>query len=883
MNNPNPHIWGKTLRLDKNNDQAGDVYYPLIGHMLDTATVAGILWDNWLRRGLKEIISTHLGSKVKNFIQLAAGLHDLGKCSPIFQGQMVAQEQRRRPDVQSLLESEGFEFPNIKDSKAYRLKKLHRHEKIGLYSLTQTTTRTRELATDCWLEMVLLGHHGSYDLSYGNRRNPHEPLLQALLTKTWIEEQKTLLLSVEAAVNVTTIDALNKTDMPHEVIILISGLIILADRIASNDDSVNDAYHKLQNSELSTEKPAEWLTTRVDFLESITKREVGFSSDLDYSDILGSYSPRGIQNNYPKERGLWLCMAPTGAGKTEAALLRHHEHKERLTLLLPTLSTTNAMMGRLTKTFENKDITTAVLGHSLAYLEDFYNNRNLDEIDREDKDDCGLTPTKFSGVNGAKLSAAVNIATIDQLLMGAFPIKWTPLRWVLLANTHVIIDEAHLLDHYQVELLAPILHFLGKTDTRVSILSATLPNWLENNFSKNYSNGKSNKAEKTIFPSSVLVDTDFNRSIDTNIDVESYSATVKVEKSTDSVKDHITWAQNALLKYPEARLGVFVNQVKRAQSIAYELQKTLPKDVEVICLHSRMLAKHRKQVTDKLLKDLKTGSGTGKRVILVGTQVIEMSLDIDLDLISTDLCPAPSLIQRMGRAWRDKSSTKRFERIDAELNSQMSVRIAIPVDREGKLKDKELLPYKESVLIRTARFLGSKSELSFPQDLQDFVETVMVNSESIESKGEENEFADSIYKTMRGKDVAINSKFLSSDPIYNTLSMQQYGPLLTDSSLISEDIATRLVEGPQGEPFILSSNDSKLQDLGALSPNVELSKIGTKRAQQASVGLSMRMSSLLDKDETIEKLEIKDLRKWGYFGELPSYLKYDYLVGLMEE
>ena len=265
---PNPYIWGKTIALTGQEES----YYPLLGHLLDTATVAGVLWDNWLRVGIRELIEKNLGAKARNLIQLAAGIHDLGKCSPIFQAQMLS-AQRSRPEMRTLLESQGFDFPEILDNKGYRLNLLHRHEKLGLYSLTKSTQRASKDARDSWLELALLGHHGSFKLSYGNRRQPQEPTLKKIFTEPWISEQRVLLDAVEDAVSVKLEDALKIASVDHEAIILISGLIVLADRIASTEQSVIDAHEKLNEGKLSLDAPIDWLKLRTPFLQHVSSQE----------------------------------------------------------------------------------------------------------------------------------------------------------------------------------------------------------------------------------------------------------------------------------------------------------------------------------------------------------------------------------------------------------------------------------------------------------------------------------------------------------------------------------------------------------------------------------------------------------------------------------
>lgn len=869
----NENIWGKTLIVGEK-----DVYYPLIGHLLDTATVAGALWEKWLRKELQDQIVSELGPDAKKYLQLAAGLHDLGKASPMFQGSLLNSRQSR-DDAISLLQADGFIFPKIDDVASARTNKFHRHEKLGSYSIDPSKTGLSSTASEKWFNLCIVGHHGSFSIDYGGKRDDQISELEQLISQRWKDEQQLLIESVENAVGATVLSALDSR-ASNASIILISGLIILSDRIASSSKSVENAYSLLQDGTLSIHNPTEWLQKRNNFLEAVAQEQVGFPEQLSYEDVLGGYDPRGVQKLVPEKDGLWICMAPTGAGKTEAALLRHSLKNERLIFLLPTLSTTNAMMGRLEKTYSTKKTTTAVLGHGLAYLEDFYNSRN--GASTVNVEDCGLVPTEFSNVRGAKLSATVNIATIDQMLMGSFRVKWTHLRWLLLANSHIVIDEAHLLDHYQIELLKPLLTFLGKTKSRVTILSATLPNWLESVFVSSYSHRSVEESELTVFPSSTLVNTEtgtdnFEKNVNESIETLEYKAKISIEKAEDSIGKHISWAQEILDENPKARLGIFVNQVKRAQDIALQLQESMP-GVTVICLHSRMFAKHRKQVTDRLLKLLNTNSGSAERIILVGTQVIEMSLDIDLDLISTDICPAPSLIQRMGRSWRNKDSEDRFDRISKDEYPEMHVQIVVPYNSEKDEIDKfAVMPYALSLINRTLEYLSSRSEVNFPKDLQNFVETVYLDPANAKSKDDTNEIADYFYKSMNGSQKAIKADFLYKDKT----RFKDIGGILTDSDSKYEEMATRLIE-IQSVPFIIKSNNKELLKLGAIPLQKKLDDLNFREAQSGSVSLSMKMDKALEDDPTLEKLKL-DKFSLGYFGELPNNFFYDTLVGLIQK
>lgn len=865
----NPSIWGKTFSLPSILGDSKEVYYPLIGHLLDTSIVMGILWDNWLNDNLKIVIQNDLGPQSRDILKLLAGIHDIGKCSPIFQGQLLS-TKGSRDDIQKTLTNDGFSFPLINGRNAYRARLLHRHEKIGAYFLTKNRSgnfngeaQLDSKSNETWIDLAVLGHHGSYELSYGKKPSSYQ-ILEQMIGEEWIQEEKNIVSYVEHACDINLSDLFEIKTVTDPTILILTGMIVLADRIASTPESVQDGYQKIQSGKISIEKPSLWSNERSEHLTKLAQENLGFPEQLSKSDILGEFEPRGIQAHIPEERGLWLCMTPTGSGKTEAALLRHSLHQERLLFLLPTLSTTNAMMKRVENIYKTKHATPAVLAHGLAYLEEFYQSRDISE--------CGLHPTEFQKIRGARLSAVINIATIDQLLLGSFPSKWLALKWVLIANAHVIIDEAHLLDEYQIELFKPLLSFLGMVKANVTILSATLPTWLQTELIQQYSHGIT-LARASIpdaeFPSSLVLDTSQRIKVFKDIPIEEYEVGLDKESTIDTVKSHIDWTIQTHNKYPKARLGVFVNTIKDAQNIAKTLQQKLP-HTTVICLHSRMLAKHRTQITDNLIKLLNTKIGKAENIIVVGTQVIEMSLDIDLDLISSDLCPAPSLIQRLGRAWRDKNSQERKNRIPG---ADFSIHLVILKN----IEEWNNRPYKASILNRANGFLSQCSTLQIPKDVQEFVETTTYQEQSIENNATllTEERADQIYKHLTGNQAALRIKSL--EEAYNTkeaLCFSDYEQFTEDSGITVEQ-NTRYEEEYIVVPYTLCSNDKNLQKIGALDPTAPNTE--TKELKAATIMIPERLAKDLQKAKCIHKND-----DWSISGPLPDWVVYDEVIGLVE-
>jgi CRISPR-associated endonuclease/helicase Cas3 len=851
----NSKIWGKTVIVAGKND-----YYPLMAHLLDSATVAGILWDEWLRPSLRERLDNDFGGRGKSALQLAAGIHDIGKCSPIFQGALLAKNpQKPRHDVIEMLSKDGFDFPEIE--LAQRKKFFHRHEKLGFYSLNPELELDEESANH-WLELAILGHHGDFGISYGTLRDSEQRELEMIISPAWIQEQKAMLSEIENSVSMTIAEAQGIT-VSSVTVLMISGLLILADRIASNEDSVNRAHLELRRGDLNLQESASWLSLRRGFLRDLVNRELGLEFSLDSTQILGNYSARGVQKIVPEGEGLWLCMAPTGTGKTEAVLMRHSQEEERLIFLLPTMATTNAMMNRVLKLYSSSSKKTAVLGHGQAFLEDFYSLQSTDALE-EDQEDCGLTPTKFSGVKGAKLSAAVNIATIDQLLSGGIAQKWTHLRWILLLNSHIIIDEAHLLDRYQFQLLKPLLKLAGILNTRVSILSATLPEWLQKEITGAY--GESISADK--FPASILTSL---KESSPEVEAESYEVDITLIPTDNIVEAHILWLESTLNSHPRARAGIFVNQVQRAQEIALALKDKFP-DVTVLCLHSRLLSGHRREVTESLLKAVGTTTGTAERFVIVGTQTIEMSLDIDLDFISTDLCPAPSLIQRMGRSWRKRDA----DRSSRTGHSNQSVTIIYPI-KDGALEPKGLLPYGEAVLERTLHYLKSIGKLSFPEELQSFVETTYLEKEDNYSEAELDEKSTEFFQELRGKRIAIELDSLLVP--YYPPEVRDFGALTRSD--FTEENSTRLVEGIYTEPIVLKSDDYLMIARGAVPLATDLKKISAREALAATAFISNNQAKELE-ESGLERIPVGKYF-YGYFSEVPTSLRYDSLVGLVND
>ncbi|MDR3084879.1 MAG: CRISPR-associated helicase Cas3', partial [Christensenellaceae bacterium] len=242
------------------------------------------------------------------------------------------------------------------------------------------------------------------------------------------------------------------------------------------------------------------------------------------------------------------------------------------------------------------------------------------------------------------------IGTVDQLLMGALRHKHLALRHLGLANKVVIVDEVHAYDAYMDSYLYRALRWLGEYGAPVVVLSATLPPATRKELLEAYLGTKpSEDLSGSDYPILTLsngraicrvVPSDSGRNREKEVFIERFEGDI-AQKLDELLAEG-------------GCAGIVVSTVGKAQELARGLAAHFGGE-PVELLHSRFLSLDRSEKEAALLLELGPPKGETRRPerkIVVGTQVIEQSLDIDFDLMLTDLCPMDLLIQRIGRLHR---------------------------------------------------------------------------------------------------------------------------------------------------------------------------------------------------------------------------------------
>ena len=323
----------------------------------------------------------------------------------------------------------------------------------------------------------------------------------------------------------------------------------------------------------------------------------------------------------------------------------------------------------------------------------------------------GTSLARHSWLSGTKkgLLSSFVVCTIDQVLMTALQARHVMLRHLGLASKVIIIDEVHAYDAYMNQYLSSALYWLGQMNAPVILMSATLPSATRDDLMKSYTKGlkigaEPNKVATPAPPSQndlmakmkarlagihaapkpeaseePILDLDYPVVHTLTAEDNGTPKKWKVEQPVEQTKIELKLIADS----PESVLNVLeplandhgcaaviCNTVGRAQEMHAFLSEQFGEE-HVVLTHSRFTATHRAEqeelLVSKLGKKAHYSEADGEdssrphRLIVVGTQVIEQSLDLDFDVMITDFAPVDLVLQRMGRLHRhdSRSSSER--------------------------------------------------------------------------------------------------------------------------------------------------------------------------------------------------------------------------------
>lgn len=647
-------------------------------------------------------------------VAVMAALHDIGKISQGFQSKCAKWlEQTGMKEISTAQGWQNFE-KHIADA--------HAHAKVSQFTVQNLLLQDGMKTKSAIHWAVAPGAH------HGYLHRPDERGLQEIVgmkNDEWEQERQQVARQLIEALA----GELPKAEISKESAHLwwLAGLISVSDWIGS-DETYFPADRDLDLSE--SKQRAQDAVKAIGFALPEARRGLGFEELFPFPQN----ELQRVTVDAITEPGIYVVEAPMGMGKTEAALACAYrlicEGKANgIYFALPTQATSNRIHLRVDD-FVRKvwpDVLDTRLIHANSWL-----MGNLSQpmpastTKGKESDDARAGRDWFASAKRA-LIAPFGVGTVDQALLAVVAAKHFFVRRFGLAGKVVILDEVHSYDFYTGTLIRVLCETLEKLGCTVILLSATLTPERRTALL-----GNSDMPEIDDYP---LI----SGKLSAGIFIKPRSAQPPEEK-----KVHIVFVENenALRDaWKQACNGACVlwicNTVSRAQSIYAKLEILAQEQTEspaLGLLHSRFPYFRREELETYWMELLGKVSENRRGCILVSTQIVEQSVDLDADLLITELAPTDMLLQRIGRLWRhprEGRSAKRAECwIIKEAASLGELRVMNKEEIRKTLGAKAWV-YAPYVLLRSLEIWSARDEqdITIPTEIRSLLESTYAERE----------------------------------------------------------------------------------------------------------------------------------------------------------
>lgn len=608
--------------------------------------------------------------------ELIAAAHDVGKVSPAFQ-------EKIHRDIGKVL---GLEDPEQDRRNGFH------------WAVSQATV------DQCpkYIPEILGRHHGK------SPSGINSPDAEMYGGTEWQKQRMDLLDVLKKDLNVDW--PIIPTALHSDVI---AGLTTVADWIGSGhlfDETDKNGYQ-------AQESLKKLISEAVDLAGFVAPR---LRKDLTFYDLFG-FNPYLVQTQFVESintHGTYVLEAPMGIGKTEAALCAAYKALEEgratgIYFALPTQLTSDKVYDRmnlfLSKILDEDDPNRrSLLLHGSAWLRDT-------ELGED-----GAPGHSWFNSSKRGLLAPFAVGTIDQALMAVMNVKHGFVRTFGLAGKVVILDEVHSYDSYTGTILKELVSSLRELNCTVIILSATLTDeWRHSIMGATFNNVDPEKkisaypliaeypkgGEAQEYAVEKLKDSDVSICISDKEDRAVDEVLLRAERG-----EQVLWVENTVNEAQQRYCGLAA--------------KAREMGLDCGLLHSRFLKTDRQKNEDRwvgLFGKAGRGSRQEKGRILVGTQVLEQSLDIDADFLVTRLCPTDMLFQRVGRLWRHRENDSIRPKEARREAWILAPCLSDAIEHQGSL-GRTARVYSQYILCRTLEVWQAVSTVKLPGDIRPLLE-----------------------------------------------------------------------------------------------------------------------------------------------------------------
>ncbi|WP_162458278.1 CRISPR-associated helicase Cas3' [Pseudactinotalea terrae] len=663
-------LWAKTDTPHAGPDGFHGGWISLRHHLCDVGLVAARLWDHFLpERAKTSVLDVHgrpiPARLVRQWLIVAGAAHDIGKATPAF--------QQRVPVLYEKVTAAGLGRAADPEDTGYV------HATISAAAvLAWGAEHDVDPDASNALASVVGGHHGSWPSAAeldGDARESVELLLEDTTRPAW---GATMLALVDEALDLAH---LTRDQLPAPAAswqVALSGLVTLADWAASaygpyyataRPAPVQDSEARAQTIMAALALTDTWTPPLVDpdQLEVVLREQFGVGADASEHAPATWVQQAVTDEARHGDVAFMMVESRPGSGKTEAAqmgsaLVAANGRANGVAFVLPTRATTRQAADRMFRWVRHTSATHASVGAAMTYSRAWLTKTVRD-----------LTPTGPTRWRRGRVPAAgkspglvshqwlsglsvpfvdIWVATVDHLLALASPRKHADIGHAGIVRRVVVIDEVHSCDPVMYSHLLQVLTWLGRHRVPVIAMSATVSDHLRTELFRAYA-GRPDLEVPVQRATARVTTLGLDGALRSRAQERTRSRSIKMQWHED---DNTMLAQTLAAELADGGCAlVFRSVVDEARATYDELVRHGGLG-EVVLAHSRLTEADRAAADAKLLDMLgnpyREGTVRPERCVIVATQVAEQSLDLDADLLVSDVVPIDSMWQRLGRLHR---------------------------------------------------------------------------------------------------------------------------------------------------------------------------------------------------------------------------------------
>lgn len=721
-------------------------------HSLDVAAVGyALLQENHSYIASFQELTGMDALPLNKWIVFFLALHDIGKFADSF--------QNLNPNA--LMSLQGRDSDRVyyerHDSLGWVLWKeclRKQFQAIGIIPQAVGSKRRRasEHPIDAWMA-AMVGHHGQ----------PPKPISNRLLSDDF--NVPTDLDSASAFLNDLVPLLLGETvELPkcsNDTIQLaswwLSGFAVLCDWLGSNTQffPYQDTYEPIADYWEKAKQRASQAIQATELMGSTPSVSLNLADLIELPEavepMLTPLQQAVTDWKISESPQVFILEDVTGAGKTEAAVLLTHRLMRAglgnsIYFALPTMATANTMYERMRNVYRKFFVQAAqpslVLAHGASAMSDgfqqsivgHYPEQQTEYVKNEQSAEAHCNAWLADNRKKALL-ADIGVGTVDQALLAILPSRHQSLRLLGLLNKILIVDEVHACDAYMHELLCALLRAHAAGGGSAILLSATLPHKQRASLLQAYADGKKwhsvslQKMDDNSYPLISCLD--------------SQGVTEQVIATRDSVKRKVSTVFLYDLKSIESLLATTIaneqcvcwirNTVKDAVEAYQSLTDAHP-EWNIDLFHARYALGDRIEIENRVVNRFSKNSDYVSRrgQVLIATQVVEQSLDLDFDTLISDLAPIDLLIQRAGRLRRHSRDRQGNRVAGDDQRGDVSLHVFSPKPTSSPTANwyAACFPSAQKVyehhgqLWLTATLLHQKGVFRMPEDARMLIESV---------------------------------------------------------------------------------------------------------------------------------------------------------------